>query len=68
MAEPVLLNFEKHGKLLLSECRDFSQFKSQHLVPIVFQEFYPLATEFPLVFVRTSSSGDFVPTALMGLS
>lgn len=68
MAEPVLLNFEKHGKLLLSECRDFSQFKSQHLVPIVFQEFYPLATEFPLVFVRNSGSGDFVPAALMGLS
>ena len=68
MAEPVLLNFEKHGSLRLVECKDFTQFKSQHLVPVVFQEFYPLATQFPLVFVRNSNSGDFVPAALMGLS
>jgi len=68
MAEPVLLNFEKHSNLRLSETRDFTQFKSQHLVPVVFHEFYMLATEFPLVFVRNSESGGFVPVAMMGLS
>lgn len=68
MAEPVPLSLEKHGKLLLNEPRDFTQFRSQHLVPVVFQEFYGLATEFPLVFVRNSESGDFVPVAMMGLT
>jgi hypothetical protein len=68
MAEPVPLSFEKHGKLLLSELRDFTLFSSQHLVPVAFQEFYGLATEFPLVFVRNSESGDFVPAAMMGLT
>ncbi len=68
MSDPVLLDFKKHGKLRLSECKDFTRFQSQHLVPVVLQEFYSLATQFPLVFVRNSSSGDFVPAALMGLS
>lgn len=68
MAEPVPLSFEQHGKLRLSELRDFTRFGSQHLVPVVFQEFYELATEFPLVFVRNSESGNFVPVAMMGLA
>jgi len=68
MSEPVVLSFEKHGKLRLSDFGDFTQFKSQHLLPVIFQEFYALATEFPLVFVRNSANGDFVPAALMGLS
>ena len=68
MAEPVLLSFEKHGGLRLSDCSDFTQFKSQHLVPVVFHELHALATEFPIVFVRNSETGDFVPVAMMGLS
>jgi len=67
MADPVLLSFEKHGKLRLSDSRDFTQFKSQHLVPVVFQEFYSLAAELPLVFVRNSETGGFLPVAMMGL-
>jgi hypothetical protein len=51
MPEPTALNFEKHGKLRLSNCKDFTQHKSQYLVPVV----------------RNSNSGDFVPAALMGL-
>jgi hypothetical protein len=65
---PTPLSFEKHGKLRLSENLDFTRFKSQHLVPVVFQEFYSLATEFLLVFVRHSESGDFVPVAMMGFN
>ena len=68
MSSPVPLSFEKHGKLRLNELRDFTQFATQHLVPVVFQEFYTLATEFPLVFVRNSESGDFVHVAMMGLT
>lgn len=67
MAKPVPLSFEKHGGLRLSDVSDFTQFKSQHLVPVVLQEFYALATEFPIVFVRNGETGDFVPVAMMGL-
>jgi len=67
MSEPIALAFEKHGNLRLNDRNDFTQFKSQYLVPVVLHEFSTLATDFPLVFVRNSSTGDFVPTALMGL-
>jgi len=68
MAKPVPLRFEKHGNLRLQDSQDFSQYKTMHLVPVVFHEFYTLATEFPLVFVRNSERGDFVPVAMMGLT
>ena len=68
MSQPVPLNFEKHGKLRLSEPKDFTSHKAETFVPVVFQEFYGLATEFPLVFVRNKQTGDFVPGAMMGLN
>ena len=61
------LSFEKHGKLRLVEQTDFSDHREENLVPVVFQEFSALATEFPLVFVRNKKTGDFMPSALMGL-
>ena len=67
MSQPVLLNFEKHGNLRLREPREFTKHKAENFVPIVFQEFYSLATEFPLMFVRNKKTGDFVPGAMMGL-
>jgi len=68
MSKPVLLNFEKHGTLRLSDSKDFTSHKAKNFVPVVFQEFYALATEFPLVFVRNKQTGDFVPGAMMGLN
>ena len=68
MTDPVLLDFHKHGKLRLIEQKDFSKHKAENFVPVVFQEFAALATEFPLVFVRNSRTGDFVPSAMMGLN
>jgi hypothetical protein len=68
MSQPVLLNFERHGRLRLSDSKDFTSHKAETFVPVVFQEFYVLATEFPLVFVRNKQTGDFVPGAMMGLS
>ena len=61
------LSAEKHGKLRLVEQTDFSDHREENLVPVVFQEFSALATEFPLVFVRNKKTGDFMPSALMGL-
>lgn len=67
-SEPVTLSVEKHGALRLKPLQDYRLFKHLHLVPVVFQEFYGLATEFPLVFVRNSETGEFIPVAMMGLS
>lgn len=68
MARPTLLNPAVHGNLRLRKEPDFTAFSTMHLVPVVFHEFYGLATEFPLVFVRNTETGDFVPVAMMGLS
>jgi len=62
------LNYKRHGKFRLRSALEFHQFKSQHLVPVVVQEFHFLANEFPLIFVRHSESGEFVPVAMMGLN
>ena len=61
------LTYEKHGRLGLIEQRDFSGHREENFVPVVFQEFSAMATEFPLVFVRNKKTGDFMPSALMGL-
>lgn len=68
MSSVVPLSFERHGMLRLRDAREFYQFKSQHLIPVVAQEFQSLASEFPLIFVRHSESGEFVPVAMMGLN
>lgn len=56
-----------HGKLKITQNKDYSRFKNQQLVPVVLQEFTSLATEFPIVFVKNSETGQFVATALMGI-
>jgi len=66
MASPVPLLNDKHANLKLVESGDYTRYKDQHLIPIVFQDFFTLSAEFPLVFV-TNKSGDFIPVALMGL-
>ena len=67
MKKIVPLTYEKHGRLRLIEQRDFSGHREENFVPVVFQEFSAMATEFPLVFVRNKKTGDFMPSALMGL-
>ena len=67
MKKIVPLTYENHGRLRLIEQRDFSGHREENFVPVVFQEFSAMATEFPLVFVRNKKTGDFMPSALMGL-
>ena len=67
MKQIVPLTYEKHGGLRLTDQTDFSGHREENFVPVVFQEFSAMATEFPLVFVRNKKTGDFMPSALMGL-
>ncbi|MGS0679612.1 SapC family protein [Shewanella sp. 125m-7] len=63
----VPLNSDNHLNLLISESQDYSRFADQNLIPVVFHEFHQLATEFPLVFVKNSETGQFIPVAMMGI-
>ena len=68
MANPVPLNKDKHSAYKVVESSDYSRYKNQHLIPIVAQDFYTLPSEFPLVFVKNSESGEFVAVAMMGFN
>ncbi len=61
------LNNQVHKRLKVKTSNDFSRFKSQHLIPVLAQDFVLLATEFPLIFVKNSETEKFLPVAMMGL-
>ncbi|ABZ75716.1 SapC family protein [Shewanella halifaxensis HAW-EB4] len=63
----VPLNSDTHLEMCVSESQDYRRFAEQQLIPVVFHEFHQLATEFPLVFVKNSETGQFIPIAMMGV-
>jgi hypothetical protein len=63
----VPLNSDKHLQIAITESKDYRRFAEQHLIPVVFHEFQHLGSEFPLVFVKNSETGQFIPVALMGI-
>jgi len=67
MSTPIPLQNDKHAKLKVSPSADFTRFKERHLIPIITQDFFSLACEFPLVFVKNNETDEFVPVAVMGL-
>lgn len=67
MSSFVPLQNDKHANLKVAESGDFTRFKEQHLIPIVAQDFFNLAAEFPLVFVKNADAETMVPVAIMGL-
>lgn len=67
MTNIVPLNNKHHAKLKIKDNKDFSRFKDQHLIPITVQDFIPLSTEFPIVFVKNAETGQFTAVAMMGI-
>jgi hypothetical protein len=67
MTKYVPLAKDKHAKIKVIESHDYSRYKNQNLIPIVAQEFFSLASEFPLVFVTNQNTQEFMPVAIMGL-
>ncbi|GAB5500958.1 MAG: SapC family protein [Pseudohongiellaceae bacterium] len=67
MSNYVPLQNDKHANLKVRASNDFRRFNDQHLIPIVIQDFFGLASEFPLVFVASQKDGNLVPVAMMGL-
>ena len=54
MTNIVPLNHQQHATLKIQDKKDFTRFKEQHLIPVVVQDFIPLAAEFPIVFVKNT--------------
>lgn len=56
----------KHAKFSIKG-NDLSHTASMHLCPALAQEFPQLTAEFPIVFVKSETSGDFHSVAMLGL-
>lgn len=67
MSSPVPLKKDTHAKLKVTESGDFRRYKGMHLIPIITQDFFTLAAEFSLVFVKNGKTEEFIPVAIMGL-
>jgi hypothetical protein len=61
------LNNKQHANLKIQQSNDVSRFKKQHLIPITVQDFIPLSTEFPIVFVKNEETGQFTSVAMMAI-
>jgi len=61
------LHHQQHATLKVQNKNDFTRFKEQHLIPVVAQDFIPLASEFPIVFVKNTETGQFTAVAMMGI-
>ena len=61
------LNNKLHAKSKINDNRDFSRFKDEHLIPITAQDFIPLSSEFPVIFVKNAETGQFTAVAMMGI-
>jgi len=67
MTNIIPLHHQTHATLKVKNDNDFTRFKEQHLIPVVIQDFIPLASEFPLVFVKNTETGQFTAVAMMGI-
>lgn len=67
MTNIIPLHHQTHATLKVQNNNDFTRFKEQHLIPVVVQDFIPLASEFPIVFVKNTETGQFTAVAMMGI-
>ncbi|AQS37525.1 SapC [Shewanella psychrophila] len=64
--EITLLEPNKHSNFKVSK-PNYSQFSNQHILPITLHEFSRAATEYPIVFVKNSETGQFQSVVMLGL-
>lgn len=62
------LTKEAHGHLRLSNEQDVSHVAGQQLLPLLATEFVRAASEYPIVFVKNSESGQFQAVLLAALA
>jgi hypothetical protein len=67
MTTLVALDSEKHKLLKVIEDKNYTHAKEKHLLPIAIHEFALAATNFPIVFVKDSQTGQFKSCVLTGI-
>ena len=66
MAKITPLNNDLHRNMTVNLSKNYVHAKEQHLLPVVVHEFASAATEFPIVYVKNSETGQFQAVALFG--
>jgi hypothetical protein len=64
--KPAALNRDTHRHLRLRPPGDFAFARALHAAPISVAEFYAVATEYAIVFVR-SARGEYLPVVVLGV-
>ena len=67
MAKVEQLNHSSHRNVKINTTRDVSDIKNQSILPIVLGEFSHAATEFPIIFIKSTQGDDLQTVALMGI-
>ncbi|SHI09787.1 SapC family protein [Ferrimonas marina] len=57
----------KHANTKIKQDPSFAHVSEQHIAPLVIHEFVQAATEYPIIFVKNSESGQFQPVVMLGL-
>ncbi|WP_077342930.1 SapC family protein [Pseudocolwellia agarivorans] len=63
----VYLNKQSHGNIRFTPQINIDVLKKEQIVPLVINEFIPVATQNPIVFVKDNQTGQFRAVALYGL-
>jgi hypothetical protein len=61
-----LLDPAKHNELKVTPS-DYSHLTEQHIVPVALHEMIHAATEYPIVFIKNTDTGEFQSVAMLGL-
>ena len=61
------LNNDTHKSLKVSPNTGYQHIQNQQAIPVIVHEFSRIATEFPIVFIKNTNTGEFQPVALMGV-
>lgn len=61
------INNKDHGNVKIKNNDNLQQSKRKHFAPVVVQEFLTASQEFPIVFIKDASTGQFKAIALLGL-
>jgi hypothetical protein len=67
MSDIKAIDNKHHSKLKIKSNPSLIQSKGRHFAPLVVHEFVNACQEFPIVFIKDSSTGQFKSIALLGL-
>lgn len=64
----VALNNKEHQNIRIKDMNNFEEFSSDHIAPLMVQEFIQASASFPIIFTKDPKSMQFKAVALFGLT